>query len=267
VGEPNGIGPIGTGPNGSGALWNESDGNGLAGPAAVAAAAPVLAPVPLAAPLATTAPSGLIDPHDLSDADRAAAASAAADWAAGQLALAGVPSKSGNGTSGSAPAMTTPARGAYPARVVRRVIRVLMALMVALVLLAVLTVLGVTLGSGSSLRGGAGDNTYAPANVSAVQSHYRLGAGNLDLNLAAVKFPSAGKTVDVTVGLGKLTVEVPKNTVINLQARSGLGQVDVFGRTASNVQETYYIGTPTSTAPRLNLNAHVGIGSIQISQG
>ena len=122
-----------------------------------------------------------------------------------------------------------------------------MALTVALVLLAVLTVLGVTLGSGSSLRGGAGDNTYAPANVSAVQSHYRLGAGNLDLNLAAVKFPSAGKTVDVTVGLGKLTVEVPKNTVINLQARSGLGQVDVFGRTASNVQETYYIGTATST--------------------
>ena len=203
----------------------------------------------------------------LSDADRAAAASAAADWAAGQLALAGVPSKSGNGTSGSAPAMTNPARGAYPARVVRRVVRVLMALMVALVLLAVLTVLGVTLGSGSSLRGGAGDNTYAPANVSAVQSHYRLGAGNLDLNLAAVEFPSAGKTVDVTVGLGKLTVEVPKNTVINLQARSGLGQVDVFGRTGSNVQETYYIGTPPNSAPRLNLNAHVGIGSIQISQG
>ncbi len=282
-GEPNGSGANGNGPyvpvpdgNGSGSRpawnetgWDEPGGNGQPGPAAGAEARPAPAPVLATAPanLVPTAPNGLMDPHELSDADRAAAASAAADWAAGQLALAGVPSKSGNGTSGSAPALTNPARGAYPARVVRRVVRVLMALMVALVLLAVLTVVGVTLGTGSSLRGGAGRDTYAPANVSAVQSHYRLGAGNLDLNLAAVKFPSTGKTIDVTVGVGRLTVEVPNNTVINLQARSGLGQVDVFGQTASNVQETYYAGTATSTSPRLNLNAHVGIGSIQVSQG
>ena len=63
-----------------------------------------------------------------------------------------------------------------------------------------------------------------------VQSYYRLGAGNLDLNLAVVKFPPAGKTVDVTVGLGNLTVEVPKGTVVSVDAKTGIGQVDVFGQ-------------------------------------
>ena len=162
--------------------------------------APMPNPVPVAVParvggLGTAGPSGSTDPKDPTEADWAAAQSAAADWAAGQLALAGVPVASNNGKSNGAPATTNRSGQSYAARSLRRAVRVLVALMAALVLLAVLTVVGVTLGSGSSLRGGVGDNSYSPANLSAVQSYYRLGAGNLDLNLAAVKFPPAGKTV------------------------------------------------------------------------
>ncbi len=165
------------------------------------------------------------------------------------------------------PPTTNRSGQSYAARSVRRAVRVLVALMAALVLLAVLTVVGVTLGTGSSLRGGVGDNSYSPANLSAVQSYYRLGAGNLDLNLAAVKFPPAGKTVDVTVGLGNLTVEVPKDTVVSVDAKTGIGQVDVFGQRASNVQTTYYGTGTASGAPRLNLDAHVGMGDLQVTQG
>jgi phage shock protein PspC (stress-responsive transcriptional regulator) len=235
--------------------------------------APMPNPVPVAVParvggLGTAGPSGSTDPKDPTEADWAAAQSAAADWAAGQLALAGVPVASNNGKSNGAPATTNRSGQSYAARSLRRAVRVLVALMAALVLLAVLTVVGVTLGTGSSLRGGVGDNSYSPANLSAVQSYYRLGAGNLDLNLAAVKFPPAGKTVDVTVGLGNLTVEVPKGTVVSVDAKTGIGQVDVFGQRASNVQTTYYSGTGTASgAPRLNLDAHVGMGDLQVTQG
>jgi hypothetical protein len=295
-GQPGGADEDGTGTDGHGGTNGSGGGNGSGGAnwsggatgsegygaplvaAASAATLPVASPAPALATV-TTAPAtatvgpathnGSADPNAQSDADWAAAQSAAADWAAGQLALAGVPSKSGPGSSNPA-AVTKGGLPAYTVRGIRRLIRVLLALMAALVLLAVLTVVGVTLGTGSSLSGGAGDNSFAPANLSAVQSHYRLGAGRLDLNLGAVTFPASGKTVNVTVGLGRLTVEVPKNTVIDLQARTGLGQVNVFGQTGSNLQETYYTGTgptPPGGAPHLNLDAHVGMGYLQISQG
>ena len=280
LGQPESADEDGTG-NGSAAADGDSSTNGRRGAggseghgAPLAGAAPV-GGLPVASPsaalatatLAPAAHNGSADPNEQSDADWVAARSAAADWAAGQLALAGVPSKSGPGSSAPAGVTTKGGLPASTARGLRRLVRVLLALLAALVLLAVLTVVGVTLGTGSSLSGGAGDNTFAPASLAAVQSNYRLGAGRLNVNLAAVTFPTSGKTVNVTVGLGRLTVEVPRNTVINLQARTGLGQVNVFGQTGSNLQETYYTGTgaaPQNGAPHLNLNAHVGMGYLQI---
>jgi hypothetical protein len=215
-------------------------------------------------PVVPVAPS---DVTAQTEADWVAAQTAAADWAAGQLALAGVSTSSDNRPVSAGSTLARPSVRALAAGGLRRAVRVLVALIAALILLAVITVVGVTLGTGSSLSGGAGDSTYAPANVSSVEPHYRLGAGNLDLNLSSVKFPATGKTVDVTVGLGNLTVQVPKDAVVTVQARSGIGQVDVFGKSGSDVQASIYGGPGSpATAPHLNLNAHVGLGDLQVTQ-
>ena len=206
------------------------------------------------------------NPTELSEADLAAARTAAAKWAADQLALAGVPATPNGGSAANGYASGGPPASSGTGRHLRRALRVLVALIAALVLLTVLTVVGVTLGSGSSLSGGVGDNTYAPVNASAVRSHYRLGAGNLDVNLSQVEFPASGKTVDVTLGLGNLSVEVPRDAVVTVQAHSGIGQVEVFGQTGSDVQATYNgVKGRAAAAPHLNLDAHVGMGHLQVT--
>ena len=228
---------------------------------------PLYTPVREAKPFGPVVPVAPFDVTAQTDADWAAAQTAAADWAAGQLALAGVATTSEAGDPSTGSAMARPSMPAQAARSLRRAVRVLVALIAALILLAVITVVGVTLGTGSSLSGGVGDTTYAPASISSVQPHYRLGAGNLDLNLSSVKFPATGKTVDVTVGLGNLTVEVPRDAVVTVQARSGIGQVEVFGRSGSDVQASAFGGPGSqATAPHLNLSAHVGMGDLQVTQ-
>jgi phage shock protein PspC (stress-responsive transcriptional regulator) len=211
-------------------------------------------------------------PVDPSEADWAVAQSAAADWAASQLALAGMPSGSGSGnpaaTAAVGPPTTRAPLPAVAARSLRRAVRVLLALVTALVLLAVVAVVGVVLGTGSSLSGGAGVSSFSPSTLGDVQSNYHLGAGKLVLDLSSVKFPAAGKAVDVTVGLGNLIVDVPKDAVVTVDARSGIGQVDVFGQTGSDIETTNYgTATPTSGAPHLDLDAHVGVGRMQVSRG
>jgi len=229
---------------------------------------PNAAPTPSTLPQGADLPAGPVDP---TEADWVMAKSAAADWAAGQLALAGVPAKSGHGDATStSPAAAPATRSPLPAtaaRSVRRAVRLLVALITALVLLAILTVVAVTLGTGSSLRGGVGDSALTPASLGAVQPLYRLGAGNLNLNFSNVQFPPSGKAVDVTLGLGNLTIEVPKDALVTVQARTGIGQVDVFGQTGSDIQTTSYPNGTAASAPDLDLDAHVGIGDLQVTRG
>jgi phage shock protein PspC (stress-responsive transcriptional regulator) len=211
-------------------------------------------------------------PADPTQADWAVAQSAAADWAASQLALAGVPAVPGSANDKStaqiAPATTSRPLPSSVVRSMRRAVRVLVALVIALVLLAVVTVVGVVLGTGSSLSGGAGDSSYTPSAVGDVQPNYHLGAGRLVLDLSSVEFPASGKAVDVTVGIGNLIVDVPRDAVVTVDARSGIGQVDVFGQTGSSIEATYDGGTATpGGAPHLDLDAHVGIGQLQVTRG
>jgi len=96
-------------------------------------------------------------------------------------------------------------------------------------LCAVIAAVSVTLGSGSSLRGGIGANRVRSGNGVRRHQAVPLGHWQPGRQLSAVKFPARGKTVDVSVGLGHLTVEVPSNAVVNVNAHAGVGEVDVFG--------------------------------------
>jgi phage shock protein PspC (stress-responsive transcriptional regulator) len=239
--------PSGTGPGPTGAT------SGTAGtpfPPGRAGAPGASGPVASA-----TGPVGTANDMGPEAADWAVAQSTAASWAEAQLAAAGVR---------AAPPPPRPVRS----RATRGVGAVLVAVFLGLLLCAVLMVVSVTLGSGSSLRGGVGRSTFDPQALSDVTSHYRLGAGNLDVNLSAVTFPAKGKTIDVTVGMGRLTVEVPENADVTVDAHVGMGQVDVFGQSTSGVQ----VQGPAHAAPGggahdLTLEAHVGMGDIQVTRG
>jgi predicted membrane protein len=145
---------------------------------------------------------------------------------------------------------------------------VLVALLLGLLLCSVIAVVSVTLGSGSSLRGGVGQSSFAPTAVSDVHKQYRLGAGELDINLSAVTFPARATTVYVTVGLGQLSVQVPANAAVTVDAHAGMGEVDVFDKSGREVQGKWPPGTRgAKSTPHLTLDVHVGVGEIQVTRG
>lgn len=220
-------------------------------------------------PAGVTAPA---DPASQEATDWAQAQTAAAQWAQTQLAVAGI------AASGTSAPLAPPVPQVLPPRSsgARRAVTVLLALCVGLLLLAVVGAGGVAIGSGSSLRGGFGNRTFAPSSLSSVQSAYHLGGGKLNVDLSEVKFPPGGRTVDITLGLGRLSLEVPTQAVVTIDAQAGFGRLVLFGQKQSGtqVQVTQEDSSPAglgtshrAAVPHLTIDAHVGIGEVIVTWG
>jgi phage shock protein PspC (stress-responsive transcriptional regulator) len=116
---------------------------------------------------------------------------------------------------------------------------------------------------------GVGDKSYAVANRQALRHDYKLGIGNLTVNLRHVVFGTGETGVRARVDIGKLRVIVPRNVGLRIRGYAQLGQVEVLGSTADgrNVNETVALGgkrTKTTTRRILVLNAHVGMGKVLV---
>lgn len=97
--------------------------------------------------------------------------------------------------------------------------------------LPLLTLLVVTGSTGISLRGGIGDRSYTPERAVEVRDEYRLGVGSLRLDLSDVDLSGQLKRVTLSSGVGDLEVIVPADADVSVDARAGVGEVKVFGRT------------------------------------
>ncbi|HUB69682.1 MAG TPA: PspC domain-containing protein [Acidimicrobiales bacterium] len=227
------------------------------------------------------------DPHPAEDgpeaqaaADWSAAQWAAAGWAKEQLQAAGVPTASAPqpgpapgpapapgfsapGSSPQGPPGTQGSTVAYrpPCRRQRGT-----SLVAVLSFLAVVVVVAVLAGGGS-FRGGVGASSYAPSSVAEVHGTYREGIGSLHVDLSAVTF-SAAKTVDMSVGIGELSVVVPRDASVTVNARTGIGNVDVLGVPGSGARRngTTAAGNHGRDSDRLTIDAHVGVGDLVVTR-
>ncbi len=204
------------------------------------------------------APGGAVPPGAAGqeDFDRAVAESAARQWAQDQLAAAGVP---------PTPA---PRTGPRPPRRPRVVLTALLAVLTGILLLFIVGAVGVTRWSGVSFAGGIGAQSYAPAQLGQM-GRYNEGIGVLKVDLSKVHFGQGWKTVSANVGIGELTVVVPRDAVVKLDAQSGIGSVHLPAG-APNVPGTTWDPAPSYRPyrddPHLSLQAHVGIGEIFVSR-
>lgn len=169
----------------------------------------------------------------------------------------------GLGTAGTSTLQARP----HPGRALRLLFTASTAVVAALVLAAVIAVVSITLSSGSSLKGGVGNRDVVPSSLQTVQNHYRLGVGNLDVDLSDLRFPPKGRTITMTVGVGQLTVVVPTGTDVTVDANVGIGNANVLGQKGSSVRViSPAAGHGNGRTPRLDLVAHVGLGNIEVSQ-
>ncbi len=80
------------------------------------------------------------------------------------------------------------------------------------------------------LSGGVGERDYRPATVADLRDEYRLGAGDLTLDLRDVDFPAGTTTVRTHLGMGSLRVMLPEAACLDSDVHVGMGDVQVLGR-------------------------------------
>ena len=128
--------------------------------------------------------------------------------------------------------------------------------------------LGVTSLTNRPLHGGIGDRSWQPASAAELRSNYRLGVGDLTVDLRDVHLAEGTKRVNASLGVGDLTVLVPDNVEVRVSGRSGAGQVELFGSEyhGVNVEQTARDAGPTDNAPVLVLDTRVGVGHIDVER-
>lgn len=145
--------------------------------------------------------------------------------------------------------------------------RGLIALGVVLVLLLV-PVAAVPRGFGPD--DGAGSRSYAPVTTEELQDEYRLGAGELVLDLGQLDLAGTSPSVEVSVGAGQLVVYLPAGTTVDVDVSVGVGSVALpgLGDTGGlGVDRSWSTSPPDPPAPGgLQLDLEVGLGEIRVYQ-
>ncbi|MEA2292981.1 MAG: hypothetical protein QOE86_620 [Solirubrobacteraceae bacterium] len=115
------------------------------------------------------------------------------------------------------------------------------------------------------LTGGVGKRDYRPSSMADLRSSYRLGAGELRLDLRDVGLPAGTTALKLHVGAGRIELTVPDSVCVQSDVRVGAGEVDRFDRIDSGLDVR--VGQhprPAGDASLLVVNAHVGAGQVQI---
>lgn len=133
------------------------------------------------------------------------------------------------------------------------------------VVLAVVLVLQWAVG-GATWRGGTGDTTVRPQRVEDVRDQYRLGAGDLVVDLRDVRLPAGRRVVHADLGLGDLTVRVPRDAAVHVRADAGAGQLDVLGRTRDGLSPALEVDRAGDGPSLLDLDLSVGLGSVEVTR-
>jgi phage shock protein PspC (stress-responsive transcriptional regulator) len=116
------------------------------------------------------------------------------------------------------------------------------------------------------LRGGWGDRDITVASVADLHDRYDLSAGSLRIDLRDVQLADGEeRSVRARVGMGDLVIRVPQGVTVDADARSGAGEVAVFGHHSDGLDvtrsTTHDFGTGAGT---LHLDADVGLGRIVV---
>lgn len=115
------------------------------------------------------------------------------------------------------------------------------------------------------LRDGVGERTVAPAAVDDLRREYRLGIGELVLDLRSVEFPLGETRLDARVDAGAIRVLLPPDVMLRADAGAKLGEIRLLGRRVEGWRVSERVD---ETGLRvLVLDAEVGIGEIRIERG
>lgn len=158
-------------------------------------------------------------------------------------------------------------RGARGPVSISRALRRVGLSLLGLVAVVLLGTVCAALATGVPLSGGFGSHAWRPNSAKQMVSIYRGGVGNATLDLREVTFPNRLTHITVSVGIGRLLVEIPPNVTVSLTAHSGIGNVSYGSSGESAFASGPGIPLPAGRSPVLVLDAQAGIGQVELVRG
>lgn len=114
------------------------------------------------------------------------------------------------------------------------------------------------------LDGGVGDFEFRPQSPGEVHGEYRLASGDLRLDLSDLDARGTAVTVTASVGVGRLSVVVPDDAQVELDARVAGGGLRLFGNQQVGTGLGDRVERPNGVGARLVLHLEAGIGSVVV---
>jgi phage shock protein PspC (stress-responsive transcriptional regulator) len=114
------------------------------------------------------------------------------------------------------------------------------------------------------LGSGVGDRSYVVAGPQELRSNYKLGIGNMTVDLRDVRFSRGETRVATRVDVGDLRVVVPDDVALRVDADAQLGQVQLLGDTADGRNVDQHVVQAGKRV--LVLKAHVGVGRVRVAR-
>ena len=109
------------------------------------------------------------------------------------------------------------------------------------------------------LTGGIGEQRHRP--TVELDDEYRWGIGSMTLDLRDLSADEAGEAVAASVAIGELVVYVPADVEVSIDARVGIGEVEVFGERSSGFDADLATDAPEGA---LTLDLDVAIGKVEV---
>jgi phage shock protein PspC (stress-responsive transcriptional regulator) len=114
------------------------------------------------------------------------------------------------------------------------------------------------------LGNGVGERSYVVAGTGDLRQTYKLGIGDMTVDLRNVRFTSGKTHVSARVDVGNLRVIVPENVALRVKGDAQLGQVQIFGKTDDGRNAKAAIDEAGKRV--LILDTHVGIGQVRVTR-
>ena len=125
--------------------------------------------------------------------------------------------------------------------------------------------LGFVAAAGIDTDGGIGDRDYRPTSLAELRDGYKLGIGELRVDLRDVDLPAGRTPLELNMGIGSVRVLVPEDVCVASDVRVGAGYARVFDRDSAGL-DVDWRQSPSEKegAKRLVIDGNIGVGELQV---